>query len=70
MTTEQVNVRLTREMIDWIDSHPPVSTAGLPGQTGKRTAVITYLVGMAMRRSLSPGTSDQHDSQGDGPSEP
>jgi hypothetical protein len=70
MTTEQINVRLSREMIDWIDNHPPVTIAGMPGQTGKRTAVITYLVGRAMRRSPNPSTSDQHDSQGDGPGEP
>jgi hypothetical protein len=48
-------------MIDWIDSHPPVSTAGMAGQTGKRTAVITYLVGQAMRRSPKRCTGNQSD---------
>ncbi len=57
-------------MIDWIDNHPPVTTAGMAGQTGKRTAVITYLVGRAMRQSARRCTSDQYDGQGDGPSEP
>ena len=63
MTTEQVNVRLPKSMIDWIDSHPPVTTAGMAGQTGKRTAVITYLVGQAMRRSPKRRPRNQGDSQ-------
>jgi hypothetical protein len=65
MTTEQINVRLSKQMIDWIDNHPPVTTAGMPGQTGKRTAVITYLVGRAMERSAECRTSNQGNGAGE-----
>ena len=52
-------------MNDWIDNHPPVSIAGMAGQTGKRTAVITYVVGQAMRRSPKRRMGNQGDSQGE-----
>jgi hypothetical protein len=70
METAQLNVCLPREILEWIDKHPPVSKTGLASQSGKRTAVIVHLVRQAMLGSDRPSTSDQHDSQGDGPGEP
>jgi hypothetical protein len=70
METAQLNVCLPREILEWIDEHPPVSKTGLASQSGKRTAVIVHLVRQAMRGSTRPSASNQHDCQGNGPGEP
>ena len=66
MTTEQVNVRLTLDEIRFLEEHPPVSLAGVPGQTRKRTAVIRHLIERAMKRSAKRRPRNQ----GDGPGKP
>ena len=65
MTTGQVNVRLTLEEIRFLEEHPPVSMAGVPGQTRKRTAVIRHLIGQAMRQSPERRVGNQGDGTGE-----
>jgi hypothetical protein len=70
MKTDQVNIRLPKNLIDWIDSHPLVAQKGYIRTPGRRTRVIERLVEQAMKRLPDPSASNQHDSQGDGLSEP